>query len=206
MARPASTFVPRPRQKEIRRLEKALRESREPKFRDRCRAVLWSVDRRSIPEISALLGYHYTTIFGWFKDYRRFGIQGLYVGKSSGRPSQIDEDGEAALRQAVETNPRDLGYPFTRWTSSTLAEHLYRSVHVRVHPETVRRALKRLNYSYGRPKLSLKHKQNRRAVRATRRLRDTFLKKSPGTPTGTPSSFWTSASSTSTPSWVACGT
>ena len=206
MARPATTFVSRSSQKEMRRLEHAVRRSRDPKFRDRCRAVLWSIHRRSIPEISALLGYHYTTIFGWFKDYRRFGIRGLYVGKSPGRPPAVDAEGDEVLKRAVEINPYDLGYPFTCWTLSTLAEHLHRSTHVRVSPEAVRRALKRLGYRYGRPKLSLKHKQNRRAVRAAQRLRDTFLKKSPGTPAGTRSFTWTSASSTSTRSWVACGT
>ena len=195
----ATVFVPPLRRKERRRIEKAAARSRGPKYRDKCRAVLWSCDGRPLGEIAHLLGVDPTTVSRWVHDYRRFGFGGLEVGKSPGRPLLIDPDGEAALAEALQLNPRDLGYPFTRWTLQWLADYLYEAIHVRVSIDTVRKALKRLGYRYGRPKLSLKHLQDRRDVRRAKRARDKALKKGRPIRSVTPSSTPTSASSISIP-------
>ncbi len=199
MGRPATLFVPTLRKKRRERIEKAVSKAEDARFRDRLRAVLWSEQRMSVPQIAGLLGKDPSTVFLWIKDYLRFGFEGLRLGKSPGRTRSIDAEAEAALTQALDTSPRDLGYRFNTWTTLTLTEHLYQAVHVRVHPETLRRTLKRLGYRYKRPKLSLKHKRNPRAVRQARRERDAALKKGGDTPVATPSSFWTSANSTSIP-------
>lgn len=192
-------FVPTLRKGHRARIEKALARSKDPKYRDKCRAVLWSSEGWATGEIARMLRIHYTTVYRWICDYLRFRFRGLKVGRSPGRPPSIDTEGEAVLCGAVDRNPKDLGYPFTRWTLQTLSEHLYRACHVRVSLDTVRRHLRRLRYRYKRPKLSLKHRQNRRQVRRARRARDHALKKGLWTRTGTPSSTWTSASFTSIP-------
>ena len=199
MAAVARVFVPKLRKKERERLERGLAKSREPKFRDRCRAVLWSEEGRSMGEVAGLLRVHVSTVWRWFADYRRFGIKGLEVEKPAGRARLIDEDGEAALEEALRHNPRDLGYVFTRWTLPTLIEYLYERVHVRVSIDTVRRALRRLGYRFKRPKLSLKHKQKPWRVRRATAERDAALKKGRWTLDDSPSSTWTNASSTSIP-------
>lgn len=199
MAAVARVFVPRLRKRERERLKRAVAKSREPKFRDRCRAVLWSSEGRSIREIAALLGVHVSTVWRWFADYGRFGVKGIQVEKPAGRARLIDEDGEAALEEALRHNPRDLGYVFTRWTLPTLVEYVYEAVHVRVSIDTVRRALRRLGYSFKRPKLSLKHRQKPWRVRRARAEREEALKKGRWTRDDTPSSTWTNASSTSIP-------
>ena len=199
MGRPATLFVPTLRKNERERIQKALAKSKDARFCDRLRAVLWSEQRMSTPQIAGLLGKDPSTVFLWIKDYLRFGFQGLPLGKSPGRTPSIDAEGHAALTQALGASPRDLGYRFNTWTTATLVEHLYQAVHVCVHQETLRRTLKRLGYRYKRPKLSLKHKQNPRAVRQARRARDAALKKGSDTPAAAPFSFWTSANSTSIP-------
>jgi len=198
MARP-TLFVPPLEAQERTRIEEALKKARDPRYRDRLRAVLWSGEQLSISQIAHLLGKHPTTVLRWLRDYLRFGAAGLTVGKSPGRPRLVGGDGEACLREALSHNPRELGYRFTRWTLATLAEHLYRELHIRITPSGLSRTLHRLAYSYKRPKLSLKHRQDAQAVRQARRQRDAALKKPEITPTGTSSSFRTSASSTSTP-------
>ncbi len=192
-------FVAPLRKNHRKRLETALRRSREAKFRDRCRAVLWSSERRACSQIAALLGVHHTTVMRWLHDYRRFGFEGLKVGKSPGRPRKLDVEAEAALEAALAQPPRELGYAFNVWTATTLAAHLGATVHIRVHPETVRRALRRLGYGHKRPKLSLKHKQDRKAVRRARQARDAALKKRRKPQSATPSSSKTSANAISIP-------
>jgi transposase len=197
---PAPTvFVAKLRDKERLRLQQAARSSADPRLRERCRAVLWSEEGKTTGEIGRLLGVAATTPMRWIKDYRRFGFRGLVPDKSPGRPRMVDADGEAVLQAVIGTNPRDLGYRFTRWTLATLAEHLTSVLHATVSAFAVGSALERLRYRYKRPKLSLKHKQDPQSVRRARReLRDA-LKKSPPAPTATPLSFRTNASSISIP-------
>jgi transposase len=135
----------------------------------------------------------------WLHDYLRFGLRGLEVGKSPGAPRRIDPDGEACLQAALSVNPHDLGYHFTRWTLSTLAEHLYHEVHTRASIITISRALHRLRYRYKRPKLSLKHRQKPREVRRARAARDAALKKLSAVPGIMRSSSRMNASSISIP-------
>jgi putative transposase len=197
---PAPTvFVPTLRKKERLRLQKAARSAKNPKLRDRCRAMLWSGEGKTTGEIARLLGLAATTPMRWIKDYRRFGFAGLIPEKIPGRPRAVDDEGEAVLQAALRQNPRDLGYLFTRWTTATLAEHLYSATHTRVSHASVRRALKRLRYRYKRPKLSLKHKQDPQDVRRAKRERDAALKKSRPIPTVTPCSSKTNANSISIP-------
>ena len=199
MPRPATVLVPVLRKKERERLTKAARKSRDPKIRDRCRAMLWSEEGMSTGQIADLLGVSRTTPHRWIKDYLRFGFQGLLPEKSPGRSRVVDEEIEAALRAALRKNPRDLGYKFTRWTVPTLVKHLYAVTHVRIHPETLRRSVKRLGYRYKRPKLSLKHKQDKKAVRKARKEQNTALKKPQWTLIDLPSSTKTNVNSISIP-------
>jgi transposase len=205
MPRGPVQFVPKMARAQRRRLERTARRSRDAKHRDKCRAVLWSESGKAVKEIAALLGTHRATVGRWIADFLRFGEKGLEPKPVPGRPPLIDVEAAAALEKALSANPRDLGYPFTRWTTETLTEHLHRAVHVRVHPETMRRALKRLGWRFNRPKLSLKHRQDSKDVARARGERNAFLKKPSGTPTASPFSFWTSASSTSTPGSRASG-
>jgi transposase len=170
-------FIPTLKAKERQRLQNHLRRAREAHYADRLRAVLWSEQRQSVPDIAQLLGKHPSSIQRWLHDYLRFGLRGLTIRHSPGRPCAIDPDGEECLRQAVLVNPRDFGYRFTRWSAATLAEHLHREIHIPVSEDTVRRTLHRLRFSYKRPKLSLHHRRKRKEVRRAERERDAALKK-----------------------------
>ena len=91
------------------------------------------------------------------------------IAKLRKKPPKADGEFQAALIEAVEQNPRDLGYKFTRWTAALLAEHLRRKIHVEVAGVTVSKALRRLGYRYGQPKLDLKHRQDPKEVARAKR-------------------------------------
>jgi len=192
-------FIPTLKKNERTRLENHLRKTRDVRYADRLRAVLWSAERCSVTEISRRLRNHPSTVQRWLHDYRRFRLRGLKLGQSPGRPRRIDADGEECLSQAVMTQPRELGYRFTRWSITTLTAHLFRELHVRVSEDTVRRTLHRLGFGYKRPKLSLRHRQSRRAVRQAKAARDAAAKKGLVTANATSSSLRTNASSISIP-------
>lgn len=72
-----------------------------------------------------------------------------------GRPSKIDEEAEEEIKRAVEEPPTEEGYTASRWTAPRLARHLEKELGVEVHPETVRRALRRLQFRWKRPRRKL---------------------------------------------------
>lgn len=170
-------FVGTLRKRERSRLESARSASTDARYRDRCRAILWSAAGKGVPEIATLLGVHRTTAQRWLKDYLHSGIGGLEIGKPTGRPPKVDSEVEAVISRAVDQNPLDLGHPFSRWTASTMTVHVARETHVRVHPGTVRRAMKRLGLSWKRPRLSLKHRQDKVARGKAKRARDRSIKR-----------------------------
>ncbi len=198
-------FIPILKSKERHRLQDQLHRTRDARYSERLRSVLWSEQGKSVTEISRLLARHPSSVQRWLHDYRHFGVQGLKVGKSPGRPPAIDAEGLECLRQTLGCNRRDFDYPFTRWTAATLATHLYRQTHTRVCELTVLRTMKRMRYRYKRPKLSLRHRQNRRDVNRARIERDAALKKQSAIQTASSLSSKTNASFISTPVLAGCG-
>ena len=80
----------------------------------RAQAVLLSRQGRTVQEIGDIVGRNRSTVFRWLQAFDKRGLVALYPGKSSGAPRKADAEYQAALIAALEHNPRDLGYAFTR--------------------------------------------------------------------------------------------
>lgn len=146
----------------------------------RVQAVHFSSQGLKVQQIVDIVGRSRQTVTRWLHEFTVQGLPALRPGKSTGRPPKADAEFQAALAQAVEQNPRDLGYPFTRWSVDLLTEHLRRQTHVCVSCSTVYHTLKRLGYRYGCPKLDLKHRQDpKELARAKRQKRDALKKRKP---------------------------
>ena len=143
----------------------------------RAQAVHFSSQGLKVQQIAEIVGRERSAVWRWLQAFQQQGLPALWPGKSPGRPPKADADFQRALIEAVSQNPRELGYGFTRWTASLLAEHLRRLTHVSVSPATVSKALKRLGYRYGQPKLDLKHRQDPKEVARAKRQKQRALKK-----------------------------
>lgn len=165
----------------------------------RTQAVHFSSQRLGVQQIAEIVGRSRVTVTRWLHEFDTHGLPALWPGKSTGRPPKADVEFQAALAEAVEQNPRDLGYPFTRWSVDLLAEHLRRKTHVAVSCSTVYHTLKRLGYRYGCPKLDLKHRQDPKEVARAKRQKRAALKKRKPAPVVVLSRIVTRPSSTSTP-------
>ena len=199
MAKPAIA-VRRLTKSERRKLNALFRHPPNPRVHERALAIRLSSQGASPTEIVKTVGRGRSTIWRWIKDFNERGLDALFMGISSGAPPKADEEVCAALVQAVETNPHDLGYAFTRWTGELLAEHLRRAVHVELSRYTVLRALHRLGFHYLRPKLDLAHRQNPVEIRRAKRQKRAAKKKSRPAPVVVLSRFSTRLSSTLTQS------
>lgn len=143
----------------------------------RVQAVHLSCRQMKVHQIAEIVGRSRITVTRWLHAFDARGLPALWPDKSPGRPAKADAEFQAALVDAVEHNPRDLGYAFTRWTVELLAEHLRRTIHTTVSSSTVRNALKRLGYRYGRPKLDLKPRQDPAEVTRAKRQKARAIKK-----------------------------
>ena len=165
----------------------------------RAQAVHFSSQGLKVQQIVEIVGRSRQTVTRWLHEFGAQGLPALWPGKSTGRPPKADAEFQAALAQAVEHNPRDLGYPFTRWSVDLLTEHLRRQTHVSVSCSTVYHALKRLGYRYGCPKLDLKHRQDPKEIARAKRQKRAALKKRKPAPVVVLSRIVTRPSSISTP-------
>lgn len=139
-----------PSQKERHQLE-AMTEQAVGRVAMRAHMILLSARGYSAYEIAEIHQVTDPTVYKWIERFDKEGPEGLYDREREGRPPKLDEEAEAELERLLKAPPTKAGYDFTRWTAPRLAEHLKRKLGVDVHPETVREALRRLEFSWKRP-------------------------------------------------------
>lgn len=96
------------------------------------------------------------TVYKWMDRFDEEGPEGLFDREREGRPRKIDDEVEDVIEELLQTGPTEDGENVTRWTTPRIAEYLDEELGVDVHPETVREALKRLRYSWTRPRRRLR--------------------------------------------------
>lgn len=113
------------------------------------------------------------------KAYRLRGLQGLIPGKPPGRTSRATPEYRAALRTAIRTPPQELGYGFSVWSVARVGAHLAKQTGIHFSDDQLRRILREENFSFQRPKHTMKGKRDEVAYqRAARKLRALKKKRS----------------------------
>jgi transposase len=134
--------------------------------------VLKADSAETIAPIAEQLGCAAETVKRVRRLYRHGGIEALRPRHSLGRPSKVTPAFLQALRQAVTTSPLTLGYGFSTWSATRLAEHLARQTGIRFSPDQLRRLLHREGFSVQRPKHTMKGRRDKAAfTKAKKQLR-----------------------------------
>ena len=147
-------FVRSPTDEERRTL-KQMKQQQVGRVAMRAHLVLLSDRGYKVPDITDLHNVKDDTVYKWFDRFDEEGPPGLYDREREGRPPKIDEEAEEELKRVLKAPPIEEGYEATRWTTPKLAEHLEKELGTDVHPETVREALQRLEFSWKRPRRDL---------------------------------------------------
>jgi transposase len=121
----------------------------------RAHMVLLSDRGHSPPEIADLHAVTHPTVYKWIDRFDEEGPGGLYDREREGRPPEIDEEAREEIERLLEGNPTKEGQNATRWTAPRIAEHLERELGVDACEDTVRSALKQMEYSWTRPRRTL---------------------------------------------------
>ena len=88
------------------RLHEAISREKQAMQRDRLRAVVLAVEGKQALEIAEILGRSRRFVQAWVYAYRDGGIAALRPGKSSGRPTKLPREQEAAFKQRMLDGPR----------------------------------------------------------------------------------------------------
>ena len=105
----------------------------------------------------------------WYHRWREGGVEGLANQPIPGRRPKANASYREALEHTLETDPHELGYPFSVWTLERLREHLAQETGISLSVGRLAEWMKRWGYVYRQPKLDLRHRQDpdaRAAVQA----------------------------------------
>src|SRR5438309_11357541 len=135
------------------RLRRQLKETLDARLLRRTLAVLEFDQGRSVAEVARMLGVTQQSIYNWVGTYTQgHDPQALRDQEGPGRHRALDEDDEHLLGALLALSPQDLGCPHVSWTVPLLQEFLEVAAGRRVSDDTVRRALRRLDYVWKRPR------------------------------------------------------
>lgn len=154
-------------QEELAEIQRTARSYRE--F-NRARGIALVAGGYSVRKVAEVFGVTPAAVYGWIGRYRRSGALGLRAAERSGRPRVYDRKFRRDVRRIVERGPRQWGLEWTVWTVLTLAGFLFDQTRRWISPSHLRRVLREEGYVWRRPKLSLRHRQNRRLHKAVQRL------------------------------------
>ena len=140
--------------KELRQL---VRNGLDARVVRRAQMVLLSAEGKVASEIAGLWAITAQGVRKIVNRFNREGVAGLSDRPRKGRPPKTDERYVELLKQAVQTAPHELGYPFSCWTLARLREHLARKTRVILCPQHLSRLLAKHGVVYRRPKHGMTH-------------------------------------------------
>jgi transposase len=165
METPSITITDEQRQEVERQLR---RTDLTPRVRERLEMVKAAALGDDVARIARWSGRGAATVARWLAGFAQGGVAALADAPRPGRPARADAAYLAALETALETPPRALGLGFDVWTSARVAAYLEQQTGVGVSPGWLRALLAQRGGGCGRPKHTLKPRQDPAAVAASR--------------------------------------
>jgi transposase len=145
---------------EVQELHHLHRQTIDANVRSRCDMILWSNEGLSPPEIAQRVRFSHDTVSRYIARYEAEGISGLLTRSRSGRPHKVTAEYEALLLDLVAQKPREVGMPFSNWTTANLADELAQRTGIEISPRQVENYLKCHDWRLRRPVHTVKHKQD----------------------------------------------
>ncbi|MCF4967783.1 transposase [Nostoc sp. CMAA1605] len=127
-------------------LEKSLQENLSTSYRQRIEIMLLADDGKSQTVICRRLGCSPATVRHWMH-IARAGMAHQWQDCPIGRPKTVNDQYIERLRVLVNSNPRDYGYPFRRWTANFLERHLAKEFGIEISDRHIKRLLKQMGLS-----------------------------------------------------------
>jgi transposase len=144
-------------------LRSLLRSSSKVQHLTRAQALLWLDDGDSAEEVADRLSVSRQTVYNWvsrFLERSHDAVASRIADAArSGRPPTALNLIDPLINEVIDTDPRQLGYRSTIWTTTLLQEHLLTRHQIDVSIKSVARALVRLDISWKLPRHTLAHRE-----------------------------------------------
>ncbi len=139
-----------------RRLEHQLRSTPDARVYRRTLAVLEAARGEPVSAVARRLRVTPRVIYYGLANYARDRVpDALRALDRSGRPTVLTASDRELLRGVLGRWPQEWGYPAAQWTVPRLREHLAHVTGRRPSDDTIRRELRRLGYTWKRPRYTL---------------------------------------------------
>jgi transposase len=125
-------------------LKKQLEIETVSEYRQRIEIMLLADDGRTQTQICRALSCSPLTARHWIF-MAKSGQAHNWQTQPMGRPKTVTADYLDRLRELVSTNPKDLGYPFSRWTGQWLSKHLSQEFNIGVSARHINRLIEDFN-------------------------------------------------------------
>jgi transposase len=177
-------FIRKLTKTEHQEVENLFRKGPNNRVRKRTHAIRLSAMGYTVTQIAEILGCNRQSVHNWFDMFEQNGPQGLCDKPRSGRPAIATIDYRTKLVEAIKTNPRKIGYPFTVWTLTRIRAHMAREMRILLSESRVRQIMKEQGLVFKRPKHTLAQKRDQDAFAEVRDVLEQ-VKKSPWNPVPT---------------------
>jgi len=142
-----------------RQLREVMRQSPDGRLVRRAQMLLWLTDGVSKAEVASRMQVSrqavYELVWRFEQRHRLPVLERLKDEGGRGRPANLKNAVKDGLQITLATNPETYGYRTTCWTVPMMKTQLAAGLKEKVSVDTIRRALKDINYSYKRPRFVL---------------------------------------------------
>jgi transposase len=121
-------------------LEKQLEIESIPEYRQRIEIMLLADEGKTQTQICRTLSCSPLTARHWIF-MAKSGQAHNWQAQPIGRPKTVTSDYLERLKQLVNASPKDLGYPFSRWTGQWLSKHLSQEFNIGVSARHINRLI-----------------------------------------------------------------
>ena len=121
-------------------LEKQLKIETIAEYRQRIEIMLLADEGKTQTQICRLLSCSPLTARHWIL-MAKSGQAHNWQAQPIGRPKTVTSDYLNRLKQLVATSPKELGYPFSRWTGQWLSKHLCQEFKIGVSARHINRLI-----------------------------------------------------------------
>lgn len=142
------------------KLQKALKEEQNGEIRERILILLLLNDGKTQANIAEFIGCSINTVSYWCVHGDPDNLESLKDERMKGNNRKVTDEYIEILLITVETEPKELGYEFGRWTAARLATYLEIVTGIKLSGSQVRRILKAKKYVYLWAKYSLESQRN----------------------------------------------
>jgi transposase len=125
-------------------LEKNLKTETSPEYRQRIEIMLLADEGQTQTQICRALSCSPLTARHWIF-MAKSGQAHNWQAQPIGRPKTVTSDYLDRLKQLMNASPRELGYPFSRWTGQWLSKHLSQEFNIEVTARHINRLIEEMS-------------------------------------------------------------